>query len=1139
MGSKSSSSSSAAPVEAPNNLLSTSRIKILDLLCEGPISGFVVKSGIYGNDPLVSTYYDDIPVRNLDGSYNFNVSGVGYAFNYTLGTSGQAPIVGFEKVENIIPLSSNTRIANPPVNGGSYKTVNASFNTSTYPDADTIKVTIRDQALFTTDSQGNTNGYEMTYAIDIATNNKPFVQVDEVTIRGKNTSPYLKTTSYTLPKTTPASSYYEWKVRIRRTSQNILSSRTANEMFVDSISVISSSQFCYPNSVLVGTEISFDQFSNLPTRAYEIDGLMVKVPLGYTPTRYNVDGTVTVATYPSIWMGQFAPTKKWTNNPAWILYDIISNNRYGLGQFIREDFIDKWSLYEIAQYCDELVSDGEGGLEPRFSCNVVISDRSDAYQLLLNLTSVFRGMMYWGNGRIFAIQTNDKAPIFNFTNANVINGQFGYSDSAGNVRSTVALVKYNDPTNFYREATILIEDRDGIARYGYINKEVSAFACTSKGQAYRIGNWILTTERLLTETITFQAGMQGDYMRPGDVFNVYDNYRNNAQQGGRIQTLNAARTSLLLDREVNLDAGVTYSLSAIAPTFNFDTTGEITGSNQIPQIRNSQIENRQVTTSAGSGITTLVVNSAYSTGLYAGSIWILSASGASSTNVFRKASLYKCLATSEISPGVVEILGLQYNTGINGITESTYSVISNPINSGDNSPINPPSGFLASGVTGLLNDNSFFSYIRLTWSGTSSTNLSYYSLSGQKFGGPWVQFSSNDTGYNFNTSLTGLHNFRLAAVSQGGITSNFLSTSYTVPSTNPLGAVTGLTGMNITANYDSNYFSPIFGYTGYVGTTPTLSWDIPLDSNGNSVASAQFISGYNLKFLNPTDSSTLSLFNISLQGSSNTSITLPKNYFLTGLSGGQRRLVKAYVEVVDIYGNKSSGASLNINNNAPLAPIGSGFTPIVGGLNYSVNPQSIDSDISGLYIWYNTGNTFVPTFANSNFTSANLAGLASNNLTGQYFVWYAIGDTFSFTGSQIYGPMTVATSAGITGVRVNVSPFINNSVTFQNTGQGISLTQQGSTIFISGSGLYSITGARDTYVNNYNVNALTLNNYTTDIENSAFAGINSGTAGLVYAQVSDLNTLRIAYENLRTSYDNSLQVQSQLIGSLKKLGLVI
>jgi hypothetical protein len=1139
MGSSSSSSSSSTPVEAPNNLLSTAYIKITDLLGEGQISGFVIKSGAYGDDPLVSTYYDDVPVRNLDGSYNFNVSGSAYKFSYALGTSGQSVIQDFGKVENIIPLSSNTRIANPPAGGGSYKTVNASFNTSIYPDADSIKVTIRDAALYTTDDKGNTNGYEMKYVVDIATNGGPYVQMEEVTIRGKNTSPYLKSTSYTLPKTTPASSYYEWKVRIRRTTQNILSAKTANEMFVDSISVISTNQYTYPNSAIVCTQIPFDQFSSLPTRAYEIDGLLVKVPNGYTPTKYNVDGTVTVATYPTVWAGDWAPTKKWTNNPAWILYDIISNKRYGLGQYVREEFIDKWSLYEIAQYCDELVSDGEGGFEPRFSCNVVIADRTDAYQLLLSLTSVFRGMMYFGNGRIFAIQTNDKRPIFNFANANVVNGQFSYSDSAGNVRSTVALVKYNDPTNLYREATVLIEDRDGIARYGYINKEVSAFACTSKGQAYRIGNWILTTERLLTETITFQAGMDGDYIRPGDVFNVYDNYRNNAQQGGRIQNISASRATITLDRPVNLQAGITYALSATTPTFNLDTTGEISGSNQIPLIRNSQIEDRRVTTSAGSGISSLNVDAAYSTGLYPGSIWILSASGTPSATVFQKASLYKCLAVSEIQHGIVEVLGLQYNTGINGITESTYNVVSNPVNSGDNSPISPPSGLVASGITGLLSDNTFFSYIALTWTGTSSTNLSYYELSGQKFGGSWTTFSSNTTGTNFNTSVTGLHSFKVAAISQGGLRSTFSTATYTVPSTNPLGGITGLTGMTISADYDTNFYNQSIGYTGYIGTTPTLSWDIPTDINGNQVASAQFISGYNVRFLNPSDSSNYSLFNLSLAGASNTSVTLPKNYFLTGLAGGQRRLVKAYVEVVDTYGNKTSGASLIIDNPAPSAPIGSGFTPIFGGLNYSVNPQSIDSDISGVSIWYSTTGSFVPTFSNAFFTSANLAGLASNNLTGQYYVWYAITDTFSYTGSTIYGPISVSTSPGITGIRVASNPYINNSVTFYSTGAGISLSQQGSSIYVSGSGLFSITGARDTYINSYNTNSLILNTYTSDPESSSYAGIASGLASSPYAAVSDLNSLRTAYENLRTSYDNSIQVQSQLITSLKKLGLAI
>ncbi len=487
-GSSSSQQAAPAPYEAPNSLISISNIRILDLLCEGIISGFALKSGIYGNDPLCSTYYDEVVVRNLDGSYNFNVSGEGYFFDYTLGSQAQGVLGNFQTVENAIPLGSNTRIANPPVGAGGIKYVIAGFNTATYPDANSIKVTVRVPTLATSDNNGNVNGYEIRYAVDISLNNGSFVQQEEVTIRGKCTYPYIKESVYVLPKTDPAQSNYDYKIRVRRTTQNILSTKTSNEIFVESITVLSTNSFNYPNSVLVATEISAEQFAAVPFRAYEIQGLLLNVPNGYVPTTYHPDGTITAAQYPVTWDGTWNATKRWSDNPAWVFYDIVTNKRYGLGQYFSANAIDKWALYEISQYCDELVSDGEGGQEPRFTCNTVISERQDAYNLLQNLVSVFRGMVYWGNGLVFATQTNDKKSVFPYTNANVIEGRFSYSDTSTNVRSTVAMVKWTDPENLYRESVEYIEDRDGIARYGYIVKELTAFACTSRGQAYRIGN---------------------------------------------------------------------------------------------------------------------------------------------------------------------------------------------------------------------------------------------------------------------------------------------------------------------------------------------------------------------------------------------------------------------------------------------------------------------------------------------------------------------------------------------------------------------------------------------------------------------------------------------------------------------------
>jgi hypothetical protein len=1066
---KSKQPEQTVPVEAPNSLISNSRIKILDLVGEGEVKGFTVQSGSYGSDPLVSTYFDETPVRNLDGSYNYNVSGQGFRFGYTFGTTGQAPIESFEKVENILPLPQNTRLALFPNGGGSTKDLIVNFNTAMYPDADSVKITTRVPALLTQDDKGNTNGFELKYAIDISLNNQAFVQQEEVTIRGKCTSPYLRTTVYTLPKTNPSSNFYSWKVRIRRTTQNILSIKTQNELYVDNIAIISSSSFNYPNSVLVGMELSADQFGGIPTRAYLMDGLKVSLPDGYTPTAFNTNGTITAASYPPIWNGTFSATKQWTNNPAWIFYDLLTNPRYGLGSYIRSDWIDKWSLYEISQYCDELVNNGKGGTEPRFTCNAVIQDRQDAYQLILSLASVFRGMTYWGNGRIFANTTENKQPIYSFTNANVIDGVFTYSDTARNTRSTVIIVKWLDPENNYREAIEYVEDVEGIAKYGYIEKEIAAFACTSKGQAYRIGNWTLQTERLLTETVTFQTALEGLYLKPGDIFNVYDNYRNNKQQGGRIVGFNPARTDVFLDRPITLEAGITYAMSAVVPVYNLEASGDVSDSSQIPLIRRAQIENRVILT-APATVNAVSVNAAFSTGIYKGSIWLIGASG-DNGSIFQRASMYTCLATSEPELGKVEILGLEYNTGINDAIEKEYTVVNNPVNSGDNSPINPPSGLKIYPITGLYSNNDFFFYLQIYWSGTDSTNLAHYKVSGQKFGGTYQLLGNPEsTGQVFNTDVTGYHVATVAAVSYGGRVSSWITGGYEVPSNNPLGTTPPLSGLEISEDFDTNFvgiypITPITGYTGYVGTTPTFRWRYKVDANKIDLPQYQFVSGLRLDILDPTT-------NISF---------VPNKYIISDPNvldfeftdqvwsqmesvSGIRRLFKAYVETIDSYGNIESGASLIVNNPPPRPPIYTSFYPTRGGLSYLINPNDLDLDISGIYLWYQEGESnpsFIPTKANKNFESTILGGFAPNQFTGAYEYYYSLIDTFGFTGCPIYGPFTGYTTLGVTGIRANTGRPADGLVTFWHTGNGLYATQSGKNIYISGDeNLVLLTGVQ-------------------------------------------------------------------------------
>lgn len=1029
-------------VEAPNTLLSTSNLRILDLLCEGPIKGFVVKNPnpIFSGDPLMATYYDDIPVRNIDGSYNYNVSGQGFAFGYTLGTVDQAPITGFEKIENVIPLSSNTRIANPAVGAGPYKTVIASFNTDTYPDANSINVTVRIPSLYSSDiTNGNTNPYNIIYAVDISLNNGPFIQQPlaglstptDIHIVGKCTTPYLQTWNFVLPKTTPASTYYQWKVRVRRVSTNILTVNTANEIYVDTISIVSNSQFSYPNSVVVGTSITADQFSSVPSRAYELDGLLMSVPSGYTPTQFSGDGSVlSAATYPNIWLGNFQ-TGVWTNNPAWVFYDILTSKNHGLGDYILPSSVDKWTLYQIGQYCDQLVDDGKGGMEPNFTCNISISQQQEAYNTLLSLASTFRGMLYYANGTIHASQTTTKTPVYEYTNANVLEGGFSYSDTAKNTRSTVVNVKWIDRNNGYRENVEYVEDTAGILRYGYIEKQMSAFACMSQGQAHRLGAWALLTEQLLTETVTFQTSLEGLYVCPGDVFAVYDNFRNNLSQGGRVIGFDAANNTVTLDRPVTLNPGLSYTLSVVVPKFTYDGTGDVTGSNQTGLIRNSQIDTLVVTTPAG--VTgKLTTAGAFSSGFYVGTPWVLSSTGG---NITSQASFYTCLATAEIEPGKIEILGLQANTGINFAISTGYTVVDLPINSGTVQFVNPPTNLLLTLGTGTFDNNLYFSTYVLSWNAPVQSYIAGYNLSGQSPGGVYSGYRTNDTSFGFPAYATGTYSFKVATVDRFGNTSAYLTTGATIGTGNPLGKLM-LSGVTISEDFDPLYYdSGHQQYTGYLGLTPTFQWDIPIDVDV-FVPQAQFVTGYRIRFQDYNGIIDYLPKPIYLSGLTNLSYKMAPGMIYTGMTGGLHRGFKVLIEPMDVFGNISSGAALNVNNPAPRQIVQSGFAPVggVGTFSYDIQPAP-ESELSGIFFWFNTGTNLIPVPGNYNALSNLTAGTINTiNMTGSnYFTWFALADNFGISGCKIYGP-TPLTQLAITGagggVTLSSASSISQSVNY-------------------------------------------------------------------------------------------------------------
>lgn len=1041
---------SSAPSEDENDLISVSRLKILDLVCEGEIAGFWPKSGVSGTNPLVSAYFDDVPVLESDGTANINTSGDGFKFAYKLGASGDGALYNFSKVESSVPLPFSTRLFNPLAGKGDYKSVTISINTTSYPDATSARMTFKVPALFHQKKDGDVKKYQLSYAVDISVNGGPFETVLSNTINGKCTSPYLKSHIISLPRP-DSSGQYDWKIRSKRTSENVVNdSKIANDLFLDSVSIISSNTFSYPASAMVGFEFGADQISSVPTRAYDIMGQKVLVPDGYTPTEYYPDGTVkTPAQYPTIWNGTWSATKVWTNNPAWIYYDILINKRYGLGNYFINDWVDKWTLYEIAQYCDDLVSDGSGntggtysGEEPRFTCNVSIQQKQDAFNLINSLSSVFRGIAYWSNGQIIPIQDRLRDPIFNYTNASVENGMFLYSDSARNTRSTVANVKWNDPKNLFREKIEIVEDSEGILKYGYIEKDINAFACTSQGQAHRVGQWLLLTERSLTETISFKVGVEGLTIRPGDVFNVYDNYRTAQKQGGRILETTSS-TSIKLDREVNLVSGVNYNLSVVIPQKTYDASGDITSSDQISLFRNSQIETKEVLTSASTtGV--LTIPSAFKSGIYdniTGAIWLLNGISQNSGHLY-KVSTYKCLNISESEDFKFDILGLQFDSGLYDLMESNFTTNNYLLNTGNGSYPLTPTGLMLNLVTGIENETPVCS-ILARWSGLDIDNTAYYKISGFYTGqDPKLIGTANNTQFNFYPDTAGTVGVSVAAVNIYNNESNYISGNILIPWTNIFGV----------PQSSGTYLSEGGSSTTITDSNFTIQWGYTGDNPINSLITESYLNFYNTGI----SGAFKELVYRQYIPNSGTSFSFNVNT-IQNFTGGPIRSFDVIVETLDSFGGVSSGAATRFTNPPPRPPTASGFWASDRSLTYNILPSYLDTDLSGVGIWYSQNPAFIPTFENINIHSMSYGATIPVSLnTGTVDIYFSLIDTLGSLECPIYGPIsTNILQNTLNGINAFGYPIISGNA--EISGNGVTITQTGNSIIIHGE-LNNVTG---------------------------------------------------------------------------------
>lgn len=531
--------------EAPDSLISISYAKILDFISEGEIVGLV-------NGPA-SIFLDETPLYNSEGQPNFS----GVTYSERKGTQDQSYIEGFPSVESENAVGVELRTDLPPYT----RAINN-------VQLSAIRVRVSTPRLAQTNPEnGDTNGYRIDYAIDLSVSGGEFQTVITTALDGKTTSEYNRSHRVDLPLSTSG-----WTLRVRRLTPNRNDQLFADTMFIQSVTEIIDAKFRYPNSALVGIEFDASQFQNIPPRSFHMKGRIVRVPSNYDPV---------ARTYSGVWDGTFKLA--YTNCPPWIYYDILLNDRYGLGHLLNQSQVDKWELYRIAQYCDEMVPNGQGGTEPRFTCNVYLQQRADALRVLQDLASTFRGMSFWGGGLVYSSCDMPSDPQYTYTNANVIDGQFNYPGSDRKSRISSVLVSWNDMKDFCRAKVEYVEDRESLARYGHRQQEIKAFGCTSQSMAQRLGRWMLLTNRLETETVTFSVGLDGVLVSPGSIIRIADNHRAGRRIGGRIRdvTLNSA----VLDADVEVNPGdlftvilpngraVSRTISRVGYPLTWDNTG--------------------------------------------------------------------------------------------------------------------------------------------------------------------------------------------------------------------------------------------------------------------------------------------------------------------------------------------------------------------------------------------------------------------------------------------------------------------------------------------------------------------------------------------------------------------------------------
>ncbi len=694
-GRKGGGGNAQSPKESPDSLHSVATAKILLALGEGECAGGLTDKDIY---------LDGTPVRAQDGTLNFP----GVTWEYRPGTQAQEYIQGIPSVENEISINTPLKQTQPWTRAISNTQLSA------------LRIRLGLPALQKQKDNGDVVGSRVEYKIELATDGSAYQVVVNGAFDGKTTSLYERSHRIDLPKATTG-----WQVRVTRITADSVSNRLADATNIEAYAEVIDAKLRYPNTELLFVTFDAKQFSNIPQISVKAPGRLIRVPATYDPVARTYSGT---------WDGSF----KWaySNNPAWVFYDMVLNPRFGLGDRLDATQVDKWELYRIAQYCDQLVPDGLGGsgTEPRFLCDVYIQSQNEAFNVLRDLASIFRGMTYWANNQLFALADQPRDMTYVFTRANVIGGKFVYAGGSERNRYSTAMVSWSNPDNHYADEVEGVFEQDLIRRYKVRQTEITAIGCTRRTEANRRGRWTLLTNAK-DRLVTFSTGMEGMIPLPGYIIGVADQNLSGKVMGGRISAVNGR--VITLDRVADAKAGSRLIINLPSGTSQARTIQSVT--------------DKQVT-----------VTTAYSETPEVQSVWVVDAD-----DLFIQQ--YRVTGVTDNDDGTFTIAAINHNPDKYAAIDTGARLDERPISAIPPGVQAPPAAVTISSYSRIV-QNISVETMRVTWD--TVPNAIAYECEWRKDNGDWVNAPrTSSLGFEVPGIYSGRYTARVRAINSSDISS--------------------------------------------------------------------------------------------------------------------------------------------------------------------------------------------------------------------------------------------------------------------------------------------------------------------------------------------------------------------------------